>query len=143
MFDKNLGAFILKDSNYFAGDNMKLVDDFYLGAMIQLDQATNLILTAKDKYYFDPVFVELFGSFPIDISNLGGMDGQYLVENLKFGLGIGTTFKINNDIQLLGKVSMNKDLKVSGELGIKYLNYNLGVYMDNSLVFGMLLGINW
>lgn len=141
--DKNFEAVVLKDNNYFVGANMKLVDNFYLGAMIQLDQATNLILSAKDTYYFNPIFIELFGSFPIDISNLGGMDGQYLAENLKFGLEIGTSYKINNDITLMGKVSMNKDLLISGELGVKYLNYNFGISLSSLLIFGVLLGISW
>ena len=141
--DKNLEAVILKDNSYFVGVNMKLVDDFYFGAMIQLDQATNLILSAKDTYYFNPIFVELFGSFPIDISNLGELDGPYLAENLDFGLGIGTTYKVNNDVLLMGKVSMRKDLLISGELGIKYLNYNIGMSLNSLLIFGVLLGISW
>lgn len=141
--DKNFGVFVLKDSNYFAGFNLKLVDDFYLGAMIQLDQATNLILTAKDKYFFEPIFVELFGSFPIGISNLGGMDGKYLIDNLEFGLGIGMTHKINKDLLLKGRIEINKDLLISGELGTRYLNYDVNMYFDSRMVFGIMLGFFW
>ncbi|MBO8160442.1 MAG: hypothetical protein H0Z24_02300 [Thermosipho sp. (in: Bacteria)] len=141
--DKNIGAFILKQENIFIGANLNLIDNFSLGVMVELENATNLIIIAEDKYYFDQVFIKLKGSFPIDLSNLSNFDGQYIVDNLKFGLGIGTSYAINRNILLNGMIFVNNDLLVSGEIGVRYLNYGIGLYLDSLLKFGLTLEFRW
>ncbi|SHH58459.1 hypothetical protein [Thermosipho atlanticus] len=141
--DERIGAFILKDESYFVGAKLKLVDYFNVGAMVELTNATNLIITAEDSYYFEPFFIELRSSFPVDLSNLDGIDGQYLSENLKFGLGIGMIHKINYDLSFSGKISVDNDLQISGEIGIKYSIYDLKLYIDSLLTFGIVVEMHW